>query len=179
MRFLLCIAVALAAAPLHAAVYKCTNASGAVEFKDKPCAPGNGGEITVKGVARSDETAASAGQNPSNTDKGKEAGKAGGGDVGALTGAWCEYAVSMDANGDKDESSPAQWTISGDSLEYRMKAGGVITSRIIRTATGFAIEHGMLGGPDREWELVSRSGDTLVLHGPVGGYFHLRRGSCR
>ena len=110
MRLLLLFAVAaLSAASADAAVYKCTGANGAVEFRDKPCPPGNGGEITVKGVARSDESSAAPEK---------------GGDSAILTGVWCEYAVSMDPGGEKDESTPAQWTITGDTLEYR-PAGGV------------------------------------------------------
>lgn len=175
--YLFCLAAALVAAPLQAAVYKCTGANGAVEFKDKPCAPGSGGEITVKGVARSDETTSPASADSPEASKAKAGGGGGGG--AALTGAWCEYAVSMDADGEKDESSPAQWTVTGDSLEYRMKVGSLIKSRLIRSETGFAIENGMLGGPEREWEIVSRKGDTIVLRGPIGGYFHLRRGLCR
>lgn len=170
--FLLCVVAVLATPSAQAAVYKCTGANGAVEFKDKPCAPGSGGEITVKGVARSDETAAPASADSPNPSKG-------GGGGAVLTGTWCEYAVSMDADGEKDESSPAQWTVTGDALEYRMKVGSLIKSRLIRSETGFAIENGMLGGPDREWEIVSRKGDVIVLRGPIGGYFHLRRGLCR
>ncbi|MBL8300342.1 MAG: DUF4124 domain-containing protein [Rhodanobacteraceae bacterium] len=170
--YLCCLFAMLLAHPLQAAVYKCTGANGLVEFKDKPCAPGSGSEITVQGVARSDEAAA-----PASADS---TGKAGGGGGGAaLTGTWCEYAVSMGVDGEKDESSPAQWTFTGDSLEYRMKIGNIIKSRVIRSETGFAIENGMLGGPDREWEIVSRKGDELVLRGPIGGHFHLRRGLCR
>lgn len=180
MRFLLGLIVVLSAVPAHAAVYKCTNASGTVEFKDKPCPPGAGGEITVKGVARSDEAAAKpnedAAEDGAGESKPKKPGNAGG---GALTGTWCEFAVSMGVDGEKDESAPAQWNISGDSLDYRMKTGAVIKSRIIRNGDAFALENGMLGGPGRDWEIVSRSGDTVVLHGPIGGHFHLRKGACR
>ncbi len=172
---LLFAAAALSAASADAAVYKCTGANGAIEFKDKPCPPGSGGEITVKGVARSDESSAAPAAGGS--DDAQRAGK--GGDSAVLTGVWCEYAVSMDPDGEKDESSPAQWTITGDSLEYRMKIGGTLKSKIIRRGASFAIENGMLGGPDRDWEIQSRRGDTIVLNGPIGGYFHLRRGACR
>lgn len=177
MRLVFCLVAALGAGGAHAAVYKCTGASGAVEFRDKPCAPGNGGEITVKGVARSDESAASAAEGSKDADN-TASGKASGGDSAQLTGAWCEYAVSAEADGDKDESMPAQWTLTGDTLEYRARHG-VIRSRIIRDGSSFELDNGMLGGIGRSWDIVARRGDTLVLHGPVGGYFHLRRGTCR
>jgi hypothetical protein len=166
MRFLLAIAATLLSFNAAAAVYKCKNASGAIEFRDKPCAPGTGGEIAVKGVAPADQPDSTAG------------GKRGGGAV--LSGAWCEYAVSMDANGEKDDTMPADWIFSGDTVEYRMKrGGGTIKSRIVRKETGFAIENGMLGGIDRDWEIVSQRGGELVVQGPIGGYFHFRRGACR
>ena len=37
----------------------------------------------------------------------------------------------------------------------------------------------MLGGVNREWEIVSQRDGELVVHGPIGGYFHFRRGACR
>lgn len=176
MRLVFCLVAAFAAGAAPAAVYKCTGANGAVEFRDKPCAPGSGGEITVKGVARSDES-------PAPAVDGDEAGTAprksgGAGDSAQLTGVWCEYAVSMDADGDKDESMPAQWTLTGDTLEYRAKHG-VIRSKILRDGSSFVLDNGMLGGAGRSWNIVSGRGDTLVLHGPIGGYYHLRRGPCR
>ncbi len=165
MRLLVTIAAALLSFNAAAAVYKCKNESGAIEFKDKPCAPGTGGEIAVKGVAPADP--------PGHDSRGK-----GGGTT--LSGAWCEYAVSMDADGDKDDTMPADWTFNGDSVEYRMKrGGGTIKSRIVRTESGFTVENEMLGGVNREWQIVSQRDGELVVHGPIGGYFHFRRGACR
>lgn len=173
MRLLLLLAAALGAGAAPAAVYKCTGANGAVEFRDKPCAPGSGSEITVKGVARSDDAAPVAADSRDGTTRTPA------GDSAALTGTWCEYAVSADLDGDKDESMPAQWTLSGDSLEYRMKSGSVIRAKIIRDGASFALDNGMLGGAERSWDIVASRSDTLVLRGPIGGYFHLRRGACR
>jgi hypothetical protein len=166
MRLLVAIAATLLSFNAAAAVYKCKNASGAIEFKDKPCAPGTGGEIAIKGVAPADQSGH------------ESSGKSGSG--ATLSGAWCEYAVSMDADGDKDDTMPADWVFSGDTVEYRMKrGGGTIKSRIVRKETGFAIENGMLGGVDRDWEVMSQRGGELVVLGPIGGYFHFRRGACR
>ncbi len=169
MRLLVAIAAALLSFNAAAAVYKCKNASGATEFKDKPCAPGTGGEIAVKGVAPADQA-----DSGSTTGGGK-------GNAGAVfTGAWCEYAVSLDADGEKDDTMPADWIFSGDTVEYRMKRGGsTIKSRIVRNESGFTIENDMLGGSERGWEIVSQRGGELVVHGPIGGYFHFRRGACR
>lgn len=168
MRLVVAIAATLLSFNAAAAVYKCKNASGAIEFKDKPCAPGTGGEIAVKGVAPADQP-------------GHDSAAASGKGSGAtLSGAWCEYAVSMDADGDKDDTMPADWTFSGDTVEYRMKrGGGTIKSGIVRKESGFAIENDMLGGVDRDWEIVSQRDGELVVHGPIGGYFHFRRGACR
>lgn len=168
MRLLVAIAATLLSFNAVAAVYKCNNASGAIEFKDKPCAPGTGGEIAVKGVAPADQPGHDS----------AAGGKGGGG--ATLSGAWCEYAVSMDADGDKDDTMPADWTFSGDTVEYRMKrGGGTIKSRIVRKESGFAIENEMLGGVNRDWEIVSQRNGELVVQGPIGGYFHFRRGACR
>lgn len=165
MRLIVAIAATLLSFNAAAAVYKCKNASGAIEFKDKPCAPGTGGEIAVKGVAPADPVSSAGGK---------------GGSSATLSGAWCEYAVSMDAQGEKDDSMPADWVFDGDTVEYRMKrGGGAIKSRIVRNETGFAIENSMLGGIDRDWEIVSQRDGELVVHGPIGGYFHFRRGACR
>lgn len=167
MRLLVAIAATLLSFNATAAVYKCKNASGAIEFKDKPCAPGTGGEIAVKGVAPAETVS-----------PGSASGK--GGSSTTLSGAWCEYAVSMDAQGEKDDSMPADWVFGGDTVEYRMKrGGGTIKSRIVRKESGFAIENDMLGGGDRDWEIVTQRDGELVLHGPIGGYFHFRRGACR
>lgn len=188
MRLFVAAAALLLAADLHAAVYKCKNASGAIEFKDKPCAPGTGGEIAVKGVASSDEVTAryapdadAADGDGANGDAPARTRKAGGGngDSSVLRGPWCEYAVSMDIDGEKDDSMPASWTFDGDALEYRMKRGGsVIKTRIQRDGPHFRLENEMLGGQDRSWEIVAQDGSTVVLRGPLGGYFHLRRGGC-
>jgi hypothetical protein len=167
MRLLVAIAATLLSFNAAAAVYKCKNASGAIEFKDKPCAPGTGGEIAVKGVAPADPP-------------GHDSAASGKGSSATLSGTWCEYAVSMDEDGEKDESMPADWTFSGDTVEYRMKrGGGTIKSRIVRSESGFAIENDMLGGVNRDWEIVSQRNGELVVHGPIGGYFHFRRGACR
>ncbi|HVH35728.1 MAG TPA: DUF4124 domain-containing protein [Tahibacter sp.] len=187
MRLFVAAAALLLAADLHAAVYKCKNASGAIEFKDKPCAPGTGGEIAVKGVASSDEVTAryAPDADGSDADAGDDAParerKAGGGkgDSSVLRGAWCEYAVSLDIDGEKDDSMPASWTFDGDALEYRMKRGGsVIKTRIQRDGASFRLENETLGGQERSWEIAAQDGSTVVLRGPLGGYFHLRRGGC-
>jgi Domain of unknown function (DUF4124) len=151
----------LACGSAAAAVYKCTNAQGAVEFKDKPCAPGTGGEIAVKGVVPA--TPADAAR---------------GGAGGGLSGSWCEWAVSLDRNGDKDDTAPVNWKFSADSVEYTAKGLGTIKARLVRKDGAFAVDHGMFGGLERDWDIVEASAGTAVLHGPIGGYYHLRKGSC-
>lgn len=175
MRLLVAIAATLLSFNAAAAVYKCTSASGATEFKDKPCAPGTGGEIAVKGVAPAEPAG-----HPVSTGSGEggDAPSSAGG--AALSGAWCEYAVSLRADGEKDDTMPADWTFGGDTVEYRMKrGGGPIRSRIVHTESGFALENDMLGGGDSKWEIVSRRGGELLVRGPIGGFFHFRRGACR
>jgi hypothetical protein len=187
MRLIAAAAALLLAADLHAAVYKCKNASGAIEFKDKPCAPGTGGEIAVKGVASADEVTAryapdadaadDDGDTSVRADRSDRANAAG--DSSVLRGAWCEYAVSVDIDGEKDDSMPASWTFDGDALEYRMKRGGsAIKTRIQRDGPRFRLENEMLGGQEHSWEIAAQDSSTVVLRGPLGGYFHLRRGGC-
>ncbi len=184
MRLFVAAAALLLAADLHAAVYKCRNASGAIEFKDKPCAPGTGGEIAVKGVPSADEvTARYAADADGSDDDGdtpaRDRKASGGGDSSVLRGAWCEYAVSVDIDGEKDDSMPASWTFDGDALEYRMKRGGsAIKTRIQRDGPRFRLENEMLGGQEHSWEIAAQDSSTVVLRGPLGGYFHLRRGGC-
>ncbi|WP_257387155.1 DUF4124 domain-containing protein [Tahibacter caeni] len=189
MRLFVAAAALLLAADLHAAVYKCRNTSGAIEFKDKPCAPGTGGEIAVKGVPGADEVTAryapdaDADESTSSDGATARSGRTGrgraAGDSSVLRGTWCEYAVSADLDGEKDESMPASWIFDGDALEYRMKRGGsTIKTRIQRDGASFRLDNEMLGGTQRSWEIAAQKGDTVVLRGPLGGYFHLRRGGC-
>lgn len=161
---LLCLAV-----PAQAAVYKCTNAADTVEFKDKPCAPGSGGEITVKGM----EPARAAGDGGSD-------GKRGGG-AKKLEGLWCEYAVSLEIDGEKDEGTPAEWNFNGDKVEYKVKGAPMpIKARLQQGADGgFAVDHPIFGGAEAEWQIVRVRGGEAVMQSPVIGYYHLRKGSCR
>ena len=59
------------------------------------------------------------------------------------------------------------------------RGGGAIKSRIVRKESGFAIENEMLGGVNLDWEIVSQRNGEVVVLGPLGGYFHFRRGACR
>lgn len=159
MRSLLALALLLGLSGAHAAVYKCTSPSGAVEFKDKPCEPGRGGEIQVKGVAPADSA------------------DGGSGSGGSLNGPWCEVAVSLDVDGEKDTSAPVQWNFGKDSVEYTNPLG-TIKAPLARSETGFAVDNGMFGGAEREWEIVSVKGANAVVRSPVVGYYHFRKGSC-
>lgn len=159
MRSVFAVALLLGLTGAHAAVYKCTSASGTVEFRDKPCEPGRGGEIEVKGVA----PAGSAGS------------AASGG--GTLDGAWCEVAVSLEIDGEKDTTAPVQWNFGKDTVEYTNPLG-TIKAPLLRSETGFAVDNGMFGGAGREWEIVSVKGITAVVRSPVVGYYHFRKGNC-
>lgn len=165
--FLLATALLLSGAN-QAAVYKCKNTNGAIEFQDKPCAPGSGGEIAVKGVA----PAAAASRDGAR-------GGGTGGDSAALTGLWCEYAVSLDVDGEKDESSPAQWNFGSDTVEYGIRGRGMIKAKLAREGGSFSIDNAMLGGGGQSWEIHSIGANSAVVRGPMGGYFHMRRGGCR
>lgn len=157
-------------ATAQAAVYKCTNAAGTVEFKDKPCAPGSGGEITVKGV----EPARAPG------DDGSDAGNSDG-SARKLEGRWCEYAVSLEIDGEKDESTPAEWNFLGDKVEYKIKGAQMPTkARLQPGADGsFAVDHPIFGGVEAEWQIIRVRGGEAALKSPIVGYYHLRKGGCR
>ena len=159
MRALFALALLLGLSAAEAAVYKCTAASGTVEFKDKPCEPGRGGEIQVKGVAPADSA---------------ENGGSGG---GSLDGRWCEVAVSLEIDGEKDSTAPVQWNFGKDSVEYTNPLG-TIKAPLARSDTGFAVDNGMFGGGGREWEIVSIKGGSAIVRSPVVGYYHFRKGSC-
>lgn len=161
MRSLFAFALLLGLSGAQAAVYKCTSPSGTVEFKDKPCEPGRGGEIQVKGVAPADSA---------------EGGSAAGGG-GSLNGPWCEVAVSLEIDGEKDATAPVQWNFGKDSVEYTNPLG-TIKAPLARSETGFAVDNGMFGGAGREWEIVSVKGGNAVVRSPVVGYYHFRKGSC-
>lgn len=165
----------------QAAVYKCKTPSGTIEFKDQPCAPGTGGEIAVKGVAPADRPAAPAGEDDSDQDalrSGQSRGAASGGSAQMLSGRWCEYAVSLDLNGDKDTTAPVEWNFTGDNVEYRTKGLGTLKGRVTRSADGFTVDNPMFGGAGKEWKVVTTAGGATALRGPYGGYMHMRRGGC-
>lgn len=161
MRSPFALALLLGLSGAQAAVYKCTSPSGTVEFKDKPCEPGRGGEIQVKGVAPAD----SGGDSSAN------------GSGGSLNGRWCEVAVSLEIDGEKDSTAPVQWNFGTDSVEYTNPLG-TIKAPLTRSDSGFAVDNGMFGGAGREWEIVSIKGSNAVVRSPVVGYYHFRRGSC-
>ena len=146
------------AVPAQAAVYKCTNAAGTVEFKDKPCAPGSGGEIAVKGMERA----------------------SGGSGSKKLEGRWCEYAVSLELDGEKDESTPAEWNFIGDKVEYKVKGMQVPLKAGLKQGEdgGFGVDHPIFGGAETEWQIVQVRGDSAVMQSPIVGYYHLRKGGC-
>lgn len=168
------VALLMLAAPAQAAVYKCTNAAGTVEFKDKPCAPGSGGEITVKGV----EPARAPGDGDSDADG--SGSKRDGGGAKKLEGRWCEYAVSLEIDGEKDESTPAEWNFIGDKVEYKMKGAQMpMQARLQPGEDGsFAVDHPIFGGVEAEWQIVRVRGGQAVLQSPIVGYYHLRKGGC-
>ncbi|TDR42511.1 uncharacterized protein DUF4124 [Tahibacter aquaticus] len=167
MRPIACLClILLLAGSAQAAVYKCTSPSGAVEFKDKPCAPGTGGEIAVKGVPGSDGGSSKDGPGGSN------------GSGGGLKGAWCEVSVTSKIDDELDESSPpTQWNFSADSVEVFTPLGP-LQAPLIRGEGSFAVDHPMFGGAEREWSIVSQDSKKAVLEGPLGGFYHLRRGAC-
>ena len=173
-------ALLLLAAPVQAAVYKCTNAAGTVEFKDKPCAPGSGGEITVKGVEPA-RAAGDAGAD-SDADASSNSGASGkrGGGAKKLEGRWCEYAVSMEIDGEKDEGTPAEWNFIGDKVEYKIKGAQVpLQARLQSNAEGgFIVDHPVFGGAEAEWQIVRVRGGEAVMQSPIIGYYHLRKGGC-
>lgn len=160
------VALLALAAPAQAAVYKCTNAAGTVEFKDKPCAPGSGGEILVKGME------------PARAADDSDSSRRGSGNAKKLDGRWCEYAVSLEVDGEKDEGTPAEWNFIGDKVEYKTR-GMQMQARLQPGADGgFAVDHPIFGGVEAEWQIVRVRGGEAVLQSPIIGYYHLRKGSC-
>jgi len=151
----LLLVVTAMAGEARAEVYRCSLPGGGSEYRDQPCSPGKGGAIQVKGGA-----AASAG--------------------GGLSGDWCEYAVSIDEDSEKDATSAAQWTFNGNQVRYKLKAAPMAGPwmPLKRVEGGFAVDHALFGGAGRIWRVVRQSGGTMLVKGPLGGHFHFHRGAC-
>ncbi len=141
----------------HAEVYKCSLPGGGSEYRDSPCDAGKGGAIEVKGAQAK-----------------------GGAGVGGPSGDWCEYAVSIDENSEKDTTAAAQWTFSQNQVRYRLKSAPMASPwmPLKRVEGGFAVDHAMFGGVGRIWRVVRQNGGAMVVHGPLGGADQCRRGGC-
>jgi hypothetical protein len=152
----LALAACAMAGQARAEVYKCSLPGGGSEYRDQPCSPGKGGAVQVKAGG----TASAGG--------------------GGLSGDWCEYAVSIDENSEKDTTAAAQWTFNGDQVKYKLKAvprsGPWMPLK--RVEGGFAVDHALFGGVGRTWRVVRQSGGAMLVKGPLGGYYHFRRGAC-
>lgn len=151
----LLLVVTAMAGEARAEVYRCSLPGGGSEYRDQPCSPGKGGAVQIKGGG-----AASAG--------------------GGLSGDWCEYAVSMDEDSEKDATSAAQWTFNGNQVKYQLKTAPMAGPwmPLKRVEGGFAVDHALFGGVGRIWRVVRQSGGAMLVKGPLGGYFHFRRGAC-
>ena len=110
---------------------------------------------------------------------GSDSSNGSGGSAGSgLNGAWCEVAITLKVDEELDESSPpTQWNFSVDTVEV-VTPLGALQAPLIRSDSGFAVDHPMFGGAGREWGIVSLAGRKAVLEGPLGGFYHLRRGDC-
>jgi hypothetical protein len=162
-----CLIVALAGLPAigSAAVYKCALPGGGHEYRGTPCADASGSQVQVRDPTQ-----------PSRS------GPASSGGTGAaqLSGDWCEFAVSLREDGELDRSAPATWSFAATSVRYRMKgmpAGGP-SMPLRRDGAEFYVDDGMFGGADSAWTVVGQRNGAVVVHGPLGGYYHFRRGGC-
>lgn len=157
LRALAALALAVCAMPglARAEVYKCSLPGGGSEYRDQPCSSGKGGAVKVKGDAAA-------------------------GSGGGLNGDWCEYAVSIDEHSEKDATAAAQWTFNGNQVKYKLKAAPMAGPwmPLKRVEGGFAVDHALFGGVGRTWRVVRQNGGTMLVKGPLGGYYHFRRGTC-
>lgn len=157
---LLAALIGLVATPAYAGMYKCTNDAGRVEFRDRPCQSGRQ-QVLNKPAA------APAAAEPSGT-----------GTAGAvsLQGAWCEYAVSLSPDGEKDSSDPATWTFNADgTMTYKSAAfNPPLQSRYRLNGDVIEIDNSLIGS----WRIHRSTSSDLVVNGPFGGYGHWRRGGC-
>lgn len=151
------LAACAMAGPARAEVYKCSLPGGGSEYRDQPCSPGKGGTVQIR-----------------------SGGPASAGAGGGLSGDWCEYAVSIDENSAKDATAAAQWTFNGNQVKYKLKAAPMAGPwmPLKRVEGGFAVDNGLFGGAGRTWRIVRQNGGTMLVKGPLGGYYHFRRGAC-
>lgn len=150
----------LAAAPAHAATYKCTNGAGRVEFRDRPCQSGSQQLLSKQRAAPAAAQATASGTAP----------------AVSLQGAWCEYAVSLSPNGEQDSSDPATWTFDADgTMSYKSAAfASPLTARYRLNGDVIDIDNSLIGS----WRIHRVTPTGLTVSGPFGGYGHWRRGGC-
>lgn len=144
--------------PAHAGIYKCTGENGQVAFSDRPCRSGAQQKIELRRTAPTPAAE-------------------GGGELSAqaLVGAWCEYAVSLTIDGEKDSSDPATWTFNTDgSMTYQSRHIRMLRGRYSFDGEVIDVDNGMIGA----WRIHRVTGTGMVLESPLAGYGHWRRGGC-
>ncbi|NVJ59852.1 MAG: DUF4124 domain-containing protein [Gammaproteobacteria bacterium] len=142
-----------------AEIYKCVDSEGNRSFQDSPC-PEETKEETVQIQTGSESPQREFSES-------------------LLVGKWCEYAVSLDVDGEKDTSRPATWHFKNKKeMSYTYKTKSKPKKEIFNKYSvkdnRININNPYIGN----WDVESFRGLTLILAGPLGGYAHLRRGAC-
>ncbi|NVJ60928.1 MAG: DUF4124 domain-containing protein [Gammaproteobacteria bacterium] len=153
----------------HAEIYKCVGPDGLASFQDTPC-PDTADEttVTINGNASTNGDVST--QDDDKSIKNSF-------DKRVLVGKWCEFAVSMSRGGTKDTSMPATWHFKNKSqISYTYKTQKKPKKEIFNqyTVEEEKITIDNLG----QWRVDTFNGYSLILTGPIGGYFYLRRGAC-
>lgn len=189
MKWAMLLGALLVSGYAQAGVYKCKTASGGVAYQGTPC-QGEGEKMAIHGgnddgidnpeaaatqVADAGAAVSAVPETRAKAEAKKDARDELGG-AKAVSGSWCEYAVSMTRTGEKDTSMPASWTFSGVTMSYQQRgAPAATTMPFHQSGDTLTFKHALFPG---DWVIVSQDGGQLLIKGPVGGYYHLRPGHC-
>jgi len=153
---------------IFAGVYKCPSANGGYEYRQIACDAEGAGAVEIK-----DPTV------PTSRSR-AESGEA---DMASLQGDWCEFAVSLEPDSEKETSSSTWWYFGGDYITYlttgaAWPAGKELPKLPMRRASDrFYVDHELFA-KGSAWRVHGRLDGAILLRGPYGGYLHLRPGRC-
>jgi hypothetical protein len=167
LRSIACLLLALPCAAL-AGVYKCPTAEGGYEYRQIACDAEGAGAVEI-----SDPTV------PTSRSK-ADSGEA---DASSLQGDWCEFAVSLQPDSEKETSSSTWWYFGSDHITYLTTGamwppGKELPKFPLRRAgDAFYVDHDMFA-KGTAWRVHGRQDGAILVRGPYGGYLHLRPGRC-
>lgn len=99
-----------------------------------------------------------------------------------LKGKWCEYAVSVGLNGDKDTSRPAIWHFNSKSqMSYTYYYSNNSHLKHKEKFHDLELEDNFIKISNKfigTWKIKSFNNKEMTISGPYGGFGFLKRGDC-